>query len=87
MATRFRTILLKSPWPAGGCVGGGGQPYGTIDGSILQRRIQRAVGLYDEDKNMTLRKSHDNPETTRIYEDFLEKPLSHKSHELLHTLR
>ncbi len=69
----------------GGCVGGGGQPYGTIDGSILQRRIQRAVGLYDEDKNMTLRKSHDNPEIKRIYEDFLEKPLSHKSHELLHT--
>lgn len=69
----------------GGCVGGGGQPYGTIDGSLLQRRIQRAAGLYNEDKNMTLRKSHENPEIIKVYEGFLKKPLSHKSHELLHT--
>ncbi len=65
----------------GGCVGGGGQPYG----SSLERRKERAAGLYAEDKNADLRKSHDNPEINKIYEDFLEKPLSHKSHELLHT--
>ncbi len=69
----------------GGCVGGGGQPYGTLDGSILQRRLKRAAGLYKEDKKMTVRKSHENPEIKKVYEDFLEKPLSHKSHELLHT--
>jgi iron-only hydrogenase group A len=69
----------------GGCVGGGGQPYGTVDGSVLKRRLKRAAGLYDEDKNMKLRKSHDNPEIKKVYKDFLEKPLSHKSHELLHT--
>lgn len=69
----------------GGCVGGGGQPYGTIDGSVLKRRVERAGGLYKEDKEMELRKSHENPEIQKIYEEFLEKPLSHKSHELLHT--
>jgi iron-only hydrogenase group A len=65
----------------GGCVGGGGQPYG----STLQRRLERACGLYEEDKNMPLRKSHENPAIKLIYQEFLEKPLSHKSHELLHT--
>ena len=69
----------------GGCVGGGGQPYGCIEGSILSRRQMRAAGLYDEDKNMDLRKSHENPGVKKLYEEFLEKPLSHKSHELLHT--
>ncbi|HQQ19760.1 MAG TPA: iron hydrogenase small subunit [Exilispira sp.] len=28
---------------------------------------------------------NENPEIKKIYEDFLEKPLGHKSHELLHT--
>ncbi|HQJ40347.1 MAG: [FeFe] hydrogenase, group A [Spirochaetes bacterium] len=65
----------------GGCVGGGGQPYG----STLERRLERAKGLYDEDGGMKIRKSHENPEIKKIYEDFLEKPLGHKSHELLHT--
>jgi NADP-reducing hydrogenase subunit HndD len=69
----------------GGCVGGGGQPYGTCDGSILQRRAQRAMGLYAEDRQMTIRKSHENPAITKIYQEFLEHPLSHKSHHLLHT--
>lgn len=65
----------------GGCVGGGGQPYG----STLKRRLERACGLYMEDKNLPIRKSHENPAIKKIYEDFLGKPLSHKSHELLHT--
>jgi len=69
----------------GGCVGGGGQPYGTTQRSILKRRVERANGLYAEDKEMTMRKSHENPEVTKLYEEFLEHPLSHKSHELLHT--
>ncbi len=65
----------------GGCVGGGGQPYG----STLERRMERAKGLYDEDGGMKIRKSHENPMIEKVYKDFLEKPLSHKSHELLHT--
>lgn len=67
---------------AGGCIGGGGQPYGTND----DLRKQRARGLYqdDEDKKR-LRRSYDNPYIERLYDEFLGKPLSHKSHELLHT--
>jgi len=41
--------------------------------------------IYAEDMHMDLRKSHDNPEVTAIYQEFLEEPNSHKAHELLHT--
>lgn len=66
----------------GGCVGGGGQPYSYNDTSIKQKR---AEGLYKEDAALTLRKSHLNPDIQKLYKEFLEKPGSHKSHELLHT--
>ncbi len=65
----------------GGCLGGGGQPIPTNPG-IRQKRME---AIYSEDMHMDLRKSHDNPEIKAIYEEFLEKPNSHKSHKLLHT--
>ncbi|MEI8011837.1 MAG: NADH-dependent [FeFe] hydrogenase, group A6 [Candidatus Omnitrophota bacterium] len=65
----------------GGCVGGGGQPYMVTD----DIRRQRAKGLYDEDAGLKIRCSHENAHVQKLYKDFLEKPLSHKSHELLHT--
>lgn len=65
----------------GGCVGGGGQPYGVTD----NLREKRAKGLYDEDAAMEIRCSHHNPQITKIYDEFLGKPLGHKAHELLHT--
>ena len=65
----------------GGCLGGGGQPMPVSD----EIRKKRATAIYAEDESKTLRKSHENPEVQKIYEDFLEKPLGHKSHELLHT--
>ena len=65
----------------GGCVGGGGQPIS--DGEELAP--ERSPILYDLDKGSSLRFSHENPSILKIYEEFLEKPLSHKSHELLHT--
>lgn len=65
----------------GGCIGGGGQPIPTN----LEVRAQRIAGIYTADERMTLRKSHENPAIKQIYEEFLEHPLSHKSHELLHT--
>ncbi len=65
----------------GGCVGGGGQPYMVND----EIRKQRAKGLYDEDAGLQRRCSHENPYVQQLYKDFLEKPLSHKAHELLHT--
>jgi NADH-quinone oxidoreductase subunit G/[NiFe] hydrogenase diaphorase moiety small subunit/NADP-reducing hydrogenase subunit HndD len=65
----------------GGCIGGGGQPIPTND-EIRKKRIQ---AIYDEDMGKTIRMSHENPEITQIYEDFLIKPLGEKSHHLLHT--
>jgi iron-only hydrogenase group A len=65
----------------GGCVGGGGQPYGT-DISKVKMRAQE---LYNIDGTGTLRVSHANPEILQIYKEFLGEPNSHKAHELLHT--
>ncbi len=65
----------------GGCIGGGGQPIPTTNGE----RMERIVAIYEEDKGMPLRKSHDNPAVQTLYEEFLGKPLGEKSHKLLHT--
>ncbi len=70
----------------GGCINGGGQPI--VDGhtrNFVDVKGLRAAALYDDDKNLTYRKSHKNPEITAIYEDYLGEPGSHKAHELLHT--
>jgi NADH-quinone oxidoreductase subunit G len=64
-----------------GCIGGGGQPR-SVDPEIMNKRMN---AIYDTDEKMTLRKSHENKAIQFLYEDFLEKPLGHKSHELLHT--
>ncbi len=65
----------------GGCISGGGQPRTTTN----EVRLKRLEAIYREDEGKTLRKSHENPAVTRLYEEFLMKPLGHKSHELLHT--
>ena len=65
----------------GGCIGGGGQPIPTNE-EIRKARIR---AIYEEDTNMKIRKSHENPEIAAIYEEFLGKPLGEKSHHLLHT--
>ena len=65
----------------GGCIGGGGQPYGTTS-QIREKRIE---AIYQVDENMKIRKSHENPDIKALYDDFLEKPLGKKSHDLLHT--
>ncbi len=66
----------------GGCIGGGGQPYHHGNVEILRKR-QRAI--YQEDAGKPIRKSHENPYIKQLYEEYLGKPLSDKSHELLHT--
>ena len=65
----------------GGCVGGGGQPYGATN----SLRTKRAAGLYNEDSAGQLRCSHHNPAIKQLYDDFLGAPASHKAEELLHT--
>ncbi|MDR1773509.1 MAG: [FeFe] hydrogenase, group A [Clostridioides sp.] len=65
----------------GGCAGGGGQPI--HEGA--EYAGERAKELYGLDAHNNIRFSHENPSVLKLYNDFLEKPLSHKSHELLHT--
>ena len=65
----------------GGCIGGGGQPYGCTD----EVRTKRIRGIYDADEASTYRCSHLNPFITQVYKEFLGEPGSHKAHELLHT--
>lgn len=65
----------------GGCIAGGGQPYGAND--ILRK--ERSAGLYADDKNSAVRCSHQNPSIMKLYEEFLDKPLSETAHHLLHT--
>lgn len=65
----------------GGCISGGGAP---IPDNLDVRR-QRMEGMHGFDKTSTLRRSHDNPEIKRLYENYLEDPCGHKSHHLLHT--
>jgi NADH-quinone oxidoreductase subunit G len=65
----------------GGCIGGGGQPYGCTD----DIRKQRTAGVYTDDEKSTLRCSHQNPFITQVYGEFLGEPNGHKAHELLHT--
>ena len=70
----------------GGCVNGGGQPI--VQAPVRNAkdiRTLRAKVLYDEDLNLPYRKSHDNPVIKELYETYLEKPGSHKAHEILHT--
>lgn len=66
----------------GGCIGGGGQPLHHGDASVLKARTK---ALFEEDKSKTLRKSHENPYIIKLYEEFLDKPMSEKAHKLLHT--
>lgn len=65
----------------GGCIAGGGQPIGTTD----EVRAARIKGIYTDDERSVVRCSHDNPSIKKIYAEFLGKPLSEKSHKLLHT--
>ncbi len=69
-----------------GCVNGGGMPH--VSSSIRSFEnvpAKRAAALYTKDEAMTIRKSHENPAIKKLYEDFFEKPGSHKAHEILHT--
>jgi iron only hydrogenase large subunit-like protein len=65
----------------GGCINGGGQPI-SLEKDTPRLRQQ---ALYQDDRNLPLRKSHENPEIQAVYADFLGEPNGHKAHQLLHT--
>ena len=70
----------------GGCVNGGGQPQQPMSiRNFTDLRSERAKVLYNLDASMPLRQSHNNPAVKALYDEFLEKPGSHKAHEILHT--
>ncbi len=70
----------------GGCVNGGGQPFvDAFTRSATDYKGLRAKGLYDDDKSMRKRKSHENQSVKELYDNYLGKPGSHEAHELLHT--
>jgi len=65
----------------GGCINGGGQPKSN-DPDYLQKRFE---SIYNIDRDFPIRKSHENPDIQELYKEFLEHPLGHISHEILHT--
>lgn len=65
----------------GGCVNGGGQPRTYVEGY----REKRAKALYSEDERKTLRKSHENPDLKKLYDEYLGEANGHLAHKLLHT--
>lgn len=70
----------------GGCVNGGGQPIQhAVVHNFVDLRARRAAALYEADKDMPLRKSHESEAVKRLYDEFLGEPGSHKAHEVLHT--
>lgn len=70
----------------GGCVNGGGQPQVAMGiRNFVDIREERAKVLYNLDKSMPLRQSHDNPAVKKVYEEYFGNPGSHKAHEVLHT--
>ncbi len=65
----------------GGCIAGGGQPIGSKPNAVRGRML----GLYQIDDSEEVRASHHNQWVQRLYDEYLESPLSEKSHHLLHT--
>ncbi|NLF51838.1 MAG: 2Fe-2S iron-sulfur cluster binding domain-containing protein [Leptolinea sp.] len=65
----------------GGCVNGGGQPYSHDRDEVVEQRIR---GLYQIDRNLPIRKSHENPSIQKLYQEYLGEAGSHLAHELLH---
>jgi NADP-reducing hydrogenase subunit HndD len=76
-----RFLAIEVMTCVGGCLGGGGEPK-SEEADILQRR---AAGIYEIDKKYPKRSSHENNQVLRLYDELLEKPLSHTSERLLHT--
>lgn len=69
----------------GGCVNGGGQPHvSAADREKIDIRTVRASVLYNQDKNLVKRKSHENVALKKMYETYMGEPGHGRSHELLH---
>lgn len=70
----------------GGCINGGGQPIQPASvRNFVDVKGLRSQAIYEADKNMPIRKSHQNPAIKVVYDEYFGKPGSHVAHEVLHT--
>ncbi|MDD3187465.1 MAG: NADH-dependent [FeFe] hydrogenase, group A6 [Bacilli bacterium] len=70
----------------GGCLNGGGQPYIDFDKyDVEEVKKLRMKCLMEEDKNLPIRKAHENPSIKELYKSFLDHPGSELAEKLLHT--
>ncbi|MDR2932181.1 MAG: [FeFe] hydrogenase, group A [Oscillospiraceae bacterium] len=70
----------------GGCINGGGQPVQSAHvRNFVDLRAKRAQVLYNQDSENKVRQSHENPVIKKLYDEYLDKPGSHRAHEVLHT--
>jgi len=70
----------------GGCINGGGQPSQPAEVRNFTDVVKlRASALYQQDSGTKLRRSHENPVVTQVYQEYLGQPGGHKAHEILHT--
>ena len=70
----------------GGCINGGSQPVqSAATKAAIDLKAARSSILYNADKKMELRKSHENLAVKKLYDEFLGEPGSHTAHEVLHT--
>ena len=67
----------------GGCIGGGGQPKHL--GEEIEAQKARIASLYNRDKSLKNRTSHENQEIIALYKEFLVEKNSELAEELLHT--
>ena len=65
----------------GGCLNGGGAPL-TVSPDMVAKRKDK---MYESDKKSQIRRSHENKEVQKLYEEYLKEPCGHISHHLLHT--
>lgn len=68
-----------------GCISGGGQPKLLLEEHREIAYKQRKAATYNHDSKLEIRKSHENPDIIKLYDEFLSEPLGHQSHHLLHT--
>lgn len=58
-----------------GCISGGGQPF-----ALNNKKVKRAMGIYDADRNNNIKRSDENPMLLSIYNNVIKDEV----HKLLH---
>ncbi|MCC8014997.1 MAG: [FeFe] hydrogenase, group A [Eubacterium sp.] len=70
----------------GGCINGGGQPVQSDSvRNYTDLKALRSKVLYDADRKLKIRRSHENPVMKQVYDEFFDSPGKPRAHKLLHT--